>query len=110
YPHPLHNVFGLAELIAYQAPLALAVTWWRDREERAVVAFSAIMGVLLWVAIAMNLSALDRMGALFAYEKPFYGLVQRALFATWGIWCAGIGLLLSWRKERSAALAPSASA
>src|SRR6185369_1298128 len=27
YPHPLHNVFGLSELIGYQAPLFLALSW-----------------------------------------------------------------------------------
>ena len=30
YPNPLHNVFGISELIGYQAPLCLALTWRRD--------------------------------------------------------------------------------
>ena len=30
YPHPLHNVFGLSEIIGYQAPAVLALTWRRD--------------------------------------------------------------------------------
>ena len=30
YPHPLHNIFGISELIGYQAPLVFALTWRRD--------------------------------------------------------------------------------
>ena len=26
YPHPAHNVFGMSELIGYQAPLVFALT------------------------------------------------------------------------------------
>src|ERR1700750_2357470 len=40
YPHPLHNVFGPAELIGYQAPLLLAWTWRGDPAARSVVALS----------------------------------------------------------------------
>src|SRR5258708_932710 len=40
YPHPLHNVFGLSELIGYQAPLLLALTWRGDARLRPVVPFS----------------------------------------------------------------------
>jgi hypothetical membrane protein len=95
HPHPLHNVFGLSELIGYQAPLALAVAWRRNPQTRSVVMFSWFMAFLVWVAIGLNLATLDRDGALWAFEKPFYGLVQRALFAAWFGWCAGVGLLLN---------------
>ena len=27
FPHPLHNTFGIYELIGYRAPLALALSW-----------------------------------------------------------------------------------
>jgi hypothetical membrane protein len=94
HPHPLHNVFGLSELIGYQAPIALAVAWRRNPQARAVVLFSWFMAFLVWVAIALNLATLDRSGALWAFEKPYYGLVQRALFAAWFAWCAGAGFLL----------------
>ncbi len=43
YPHPLHNVFGLSELIGYQAPLILSLTWRRDPQATTLVAFSWIM-------------------------------------------------------------------
>jgi len=49
-------------------------------------------------AIALNLSSLDRLGPVWAYVKPAYGLVQRALFAVWFGWCAGVGVLLFRRS------------
>jgi hypothetical membrane protein len=105
FPHPLHNVFGESELIGYQAPLALALAWRRDPKAKGLVAFSWILFALVWVAIALNLTILDRHGALFAHLRPIYGLVQRALFATALGWCAGAGLLLwqrDWRNADSA--------
>jgi hypothetical membrane protein len=94
FPHPLHNVFGISELIGYQAPLLLALTWRGDARLRPVVMFSWVMVALVWVAIALNLSSLDRSGAVWAHVKPVNGLVQRALFAAWFGWCAGVGVML----------------
>jgi hypothetical membrane protein len=96
YPHPLHNVFGLSELVGYQAPLVLALTWRRHPRTKALVRFSWVLSALVWLAIALNLSALDRQGALWALVKPEYGLVQRALFASWFAWCGGLGILILW--------------
>ena len=98
FPHPLHNVFGESELIGYQAPLVFALTWRRDPKARALVAFSWIMFALIWISIALNLSSLDRHGALWAEMKPVYGLIQRSLFAAWFCWCALLGVLL-WRRR-----------
>jgi len=81
-PNPMHNVFGMSELIGYQAPLVLGLTWRRDIWS-SVVRFSCVMYALVVLAIGANLSVLDRNGALWAYEKPVYGIVQRALFAIW---------------------------
>jgi hypothetical protein len=94
YPHPLHNVFGLSELIGYQAPLVFALTWRRDPRAKTLVALSWIFSVLIWVAILLNLSSLDRQGLIWAYVKPVYGLAQRSLFAGWFGWCAVVGILL----------------
>jgi hypothetical protein len=94
YPHPLHNVFGISELIGYQAPLALALTWRRDGRARTLVAFSWIMFVFVWAAIALNLTAFNRHSVIWAHLKPVYGLAQRALFAAWFGWVAGTGLFL----------------
>lgn len=99
YPHPLHNVFGLSELIGYQAPLVLALTWRRDPRARTLVALSWISSVLIWGAILLNLSSLDRQGVIWAYVKPVHGLAQRALFAAWFGWCAAAGVLLFQRAR-----------
>jgi hypothetical membrane protein len=98
YPHPLHNVFGLSELIGYQAPLFLAITWRREPRERPLVTLSWILYVVICVAMALNLSSLDGQGALWAYVKPVYGVAQRLLFAAWFGWCAAVGLVLFQRK------------
>jgi hypothetical protein len=101
YPHPLHNIFGISELIGYQAPLFLALTWRRDLRVSRIVSISWILYVLICVAIALNLSSLDRQGLVWAYVKPAYGLAQRGLFAAWFGWCAVVGLLLfqgKWQK------------
>ena len=94
YPHPLHNIFGISELIGYQAPLVFALTWRRDPRVNTVVAVSWIFSVLIWVAILLNLSSLDRQGLIWAYVKPVNGLAQRSLFAGWFGWCAVTGILL----------------
>jgi hypothetical protein len=58
YPHPLHNAFGLSELIGYQTPLIFALTWRRDPRTKTLVAFSGIMTGFIWSAIALNLVVL----------------------------------------------------
>jgi hypothetical membrane protein len=94
YPHPLHNVFGPSELIGYQAPLVMALSWRRDARARTLVRVSWIMTALIWVAILLNLSSLDRQGVIWTYVKPVHGLAQRLLFLSWFGWCALIGFLL----------------
>ena len=108
FPSPLHNYFGMSELIGYQAPLALAIIWRGDRRAMAVVRVSWLMTVLMWTAIGLNLSVLDRGGSLWAHERPIYGLVQRSLFAVFFIWCAAVGLLLFCEHSRKSAVGPSA--
>src|SRR6266581_3282884 len=99
YPHPLHNIFGISELIGYQAPLVFALTWRRDLRAKTVVAVSWIFSVLVWGAIILNLSSLDRQGMIWAYVKPVHGLAQRSLFAAWFGWCAVVGILLFQRAQ-----------
>jgi len=98
FPHPLHNVFGMSELIGYQAPLVFAFTWRRDPRAKTLVMLSWIFFALIWGAIALNLSAL--VAPVWAYVKPVHGLAQRALFVAWFGWCAVLGILLfgqNWR-------------
>lgn len=104
FPHPLHNVFGQSELIGYCAPLVLALTWRRDPAAKSVVTWSWVMFGLVMISLALNLAVLDRDGALWAFEKPFYGLVQRSLFACWFGWSAVIGLLLAAREGERAVI------
>jgi hypothetical protein len=101
FPHPLHNVFGMSELIGYQAPLAFALSWRRDPNAKRLVSFSWTMFALIWISIALNLVSLDRHGALWAEVKPVYGLMQRSLFASWFGWCTGIGVLLRQHRRAS---------
>jgi hypothetical protein len=110
FPHPLHNVFGLSETVGYQAPLVMALTWRRDARARELVRLSWIMFALVWVAIALNLATIDRHGALFAFERPFYGLVQRSLFASWFAWVALAGLWLYRRTAQASARSSAANA
>ncbi len=93
YPIPLHNIFGLSELIGYQAPLALALTW-RGPERARLVRFSWVFYALVLVAVGANLGVLNPHSALWLHERPFYGLVQRSLFAAWFAWCMGVAALL----------------
>jgi hypothetical membrane protein len=91
-PHPLHNVFGLSELVGYQAPLAVALTWKREPRAKGLVAFSWLMFVLIWVSIGLNLAPMDP--EIATRIKPVYGLVQRALFGSFFLWCLGAGPML----------------
>jgi hypothetical protein len=98
FPHPLHNWFGLSELIAYQAPGVLAFTWRGDPRARKLVIWSWVFFAALWLAVGLNLGPMARGSTLWAYERPIYGLVQRSLFLSWSLWCATAGVLL-WRLE-----------
>lgn len=104
FPSPYHNYFGMSELIGYQAPLALAIAWRTDTRATGVVRMSWLMTALMWVTIALNLSVLDRGGDLWAHERPFYGLVQRSLFAAFFLWATLAGVMLFRRRSRQSAI------
>ncbi|MBS0273745.1 MAG: DUF998 domain-containing protein [Proteobacteria bacterium] len=101
FPHPLHNVFGLSELIGYQAPLAFALTWRNDPRADSIVRFSWLMYVLLSISLAANLTAIVRTGEIWNDIRPFYGLVQRSLFLCFFAWSTGAGWML-WKSSGSA--------
>jgi len=94
FPHPLHNVFGISELVGYQAPLGFALTWRSEPRAKNLVTFSWLMFLAIWIAIVLNLESLDPGGLLWQHVKPVIGIAQRALFGAWFVWCAGSGLLL----------------
>lgn len=97
FPHELHNVFGMSELVGYQAPLVAAWTARKGRGVRGITAFSAAMYGAVLLAIVVNIWAMDRSGGLWTLVQPVHGIVQRALFATWFLWCAGYAVLLMRR-------------
>jgi hypothetical membrane protein len=105
FPLPLHNVFGMSETIGLQAPLAAALIRARDPAMRRAKKFSAILYVLVLIAIAINLVPLIRPPGAWELVRRVFGLVQRSLFAAWFVWCAGYCLLLrrasSWGALRS---------
>ena len=101
-PHPLHNVFGLSEIVGYQAPLAFALAWRKDPKARGLVIGSWVLFLLLWVSMGLNMSPMFQGSSLATAIKPVYGLVQRSLFLVWFAWCAIAGLLL-WRRQRESA-------
>src|ERR1700733_8212977 len=94
FPHPLHNVFGLSELIAYQAPLFLALAWRRDPRAHALVIFSWVCFALVWIALGLNMIPMFGKSEIWAVLHPFYGLAQRSLFAAWFGWGAVVGVML----------------
>ena len=95
FPHPLHNIFGISEMVGYQAPLVAALV----SNSKRVKVFSIIMYVAVLLAIAINLVALVRPEGIWSHIKPFFGVVQRSLFASWFIWCAGYAVLLLPRRR-----------
>lgn len=100
HPHPLHNVFGISQILAYQAPLLFAIAWRNDASARAAVLFSIAMYVLTVASLGFNLAVIFGDEALWDAVEPVYGLVQRSLFACFFLWCAGAGWLL-WSRANS---------
>lgn len=98
-PHPLHNVFGMSEIVGYQAPLAFVLAWRSDPKVRPLVIWSSVFFVLLLVSMALNMSPMYPQSWLWVHLKPINGLVQRSLFLVWFGWCAITGLLM-WQRER----------
>ena len=98
-PHPLHNIFGMSEIIGYQAPLALALAWKSDPKAKNLVIWSWVLFAALWLSMLLNMSPLLSHDWLWPRLKPVNGLVQRSLFLAWFAWCAIAGILM-WRRER----------
>jgi hypothetical membrane protein len=94
FPHPLHNIFGMSETVGLQAPLFAALVCRKDARAKPIMVFSTIMYLLVLLAIAINLIPLVRPANLWPYMNPFFGIVQRCLFASWFIWCVGYALFL----------------
>ena len=94
YPNPLHNLFGMSELVGYQAPLAIAITFWKKSSRGSIVVFSLVMYCVVLLALGANLTTLHRQGDIWQLVRPYYGVLQRSLFAAWFAWCAGYAVFL----------------
>lgn len=88
HPHPLHNVFGMSEIIGYHAPLALAITWRRNPAVGNLVKWSWVFYVLILIAMLINMVPLFSM-QLWSYIKSAQGLAQRFLFLSFFGWWYG---------------------
>ncbi len=94
-PHPLHNVFGLSEIVGYQAPVVLAFTWRKDTQAKGLVALSWLAFLLAWIAMGLNMAGLAPDSALWALVKPMIGIAQRLLFGSWFVWAFAVGVMLT---------------
>jgi hypothetical membrane protein len=94
FPHPFHNIFGLSETVGLQGPLVAALVCRTQPRAKQVVVFSLIMYVVVALALMINLIPLLRPANLWPLIRPFFGVIQRSLFASWFIWCAGYAVLL----------------
>jgi hypothetical membrane protein len=101
-PHPLHNMFGIASMVGFLAPLAMAVSWRRDRSARTLVVVSYVLGFLVLASIIVGLSELFPQLHLWQLVESVPGLVQRSLAVTWLMWLIVSGLLMRRWESGSA--------
>lgn len=84
-PHPAHNLFGLAMIIGYMSPLALAIAWRQYEPLKKLARISSIVTILMLISIFLNISPLFTRD-LFPLE--YYGIVQRSAFVIFYGWLA----------------------
>lgn len=93
-PHPLHNIFGIASMIGFLAPLAMAVGWRKAGFARRLTVLSSVLGLIVLAAIIVALSELFPQSPLWQLVKSAPGLVQRVLAGGWLAWLFAAGLLM----------------
>jgi len=99
-PHPLHNMFGIASMAGFLAPIAMAVSWRRVRSAQTLIVVSYILGFLVLGSIIVGLSELYPQSQLWQLVKSVPGLVQRSLAAAWLAWLVVSGFLMrQWDKD-----------
>ena len=99
-PHPLHNLFGIASMLGFLAPLALAVSWRRDRAARTLAVVSTVLGLIVLGAIVTSLSELTPQSYLWQLVQSVPGLVQRALAGAWLTWLVATGIMMRrWQEN-----------
>lgn len=91
-PHPLHNVFGVAMIFGYLAPLVVCLTWKKYHWSQSVVKWSWVVLIFIIFALALNLYPAFNSDTILV---EYYGLVQRSLFVVYhGWWCILMSLQL----------------
>lgn len=93
-PHPLHNMFGIASMLGFLAPIALAVSWRRVRPPRTLIVVSYVLGLLVLGCVIVGLSELYPQSQLWQLVKSVPGLVQRSLAGAWLAWLFASGILM----------------
>jgi hypothetical membrane protein len=89
-PNPLHNLFGIASIPAFLTPLVLAITWRAAPGLQGLRKLSWVAGVIVLIAIAVNLSPLF---IRVPYIAGHIGLMQRFL-PLFHLWCARLAIIL----------------
>jgi hypothetical membrane protein len=98
-PHPLHNLFGIASMLGFLAPLAMAAGWRKDRSARTLVVVSTVLGLAVLGAIVTSLSELYPQSHLWRLVQSVPGLVQRALAGAWLTWLVVAGLMMRRQQK-----------
>jgi hypothetical membrane protein len=93
-PHPLHNMFGIASMLGFLAPIAMAVGWKGASPPRMLVAVSYVLGLLVLGCVVVGLSELSPQSQLWQLVKSVPGLVQRSLAGAWLTWLFVSGVLM----------------
>jgi len=73
-PHPFHNIFGIASMVGFLAPIAMAVSWRGAVYARTLVVVSYVLGFLVLVSIIVGLSELYPQSQLWQLVKSVPGL------------------------------------
>jgi hypothetical membrane protein len=95
--HPLHNLFGIAKLFGFLAPLLLAISWPRTPDLRTIRRVSGVAGSLVLISIALALVPLFVSFQWAQDHLPWmvanFGLIQRTMFVFFA-WCAFLAIAL----------------
>lgn len=93
-PHPLHNLFGIAMMLGYMAPLVLAISWPDTPDTRWVRRGSIVLGTALVIGIAYNFSPLFVDYAPADFVRAHYGAIQRLVHLPFYGWCGFLAIRL----------------
>ena len=109
-PHPLHNLFGLLQVVGYSAMLAGWLAWRRDVRLAGLAGLSGglflIFVVLFFGWIGLLIASIHNPPMLKLLVAT-QGLSQRAYIYTLPIWAVAVGLVFRALPDEAGALAGS---